>query len=117
VLGLIGIFFQVYLTYFTSGAATYIGVYFALLGVGGTYNVLYCLIEARVPAHRLGNTLTALNSAAIVSSSFAPLIVSVTAPMPLFIVLILFISAIIMTMALPEPNINLILDASEKLSE
>jgi len=101
VLGLVGIFFQVYLTYFTAGAASYIGVYFALLGVGGTYNVIYCLIEARVPAHRLGNTLVGIFTIGTYCSSWCPLIVSVPAPWPLFIMLILFSVAIIITLALP----------------
>ena len=63
---------------------SYVSLFLAILGVGGTYASLYVLIADSVPTSQVGGVMVIACTIAVLSTTGAPIIVLLPAPFPYF---------------------------------
>ena len=63
---------------------SYVSLFLAILGVGGTYASLYVLIADSVPTSQVGGVMVIACTIAVLSTTGAPIVVLLPAPFPYF---------------------------------
>ncbi len=104
------ILFQLSLYYFEdillagSGYGGLVVLYVTMIGVGGVYNSVYCVIEAEMPAQWLGPTLSIGLAAGQFTASLAPQIQQFKMPIPIWITSCLMMYTINVVFFLEQPG-------------
>ena len=72
-----------------------------VLGIGSCINIVYLLIEQRVPSEKLGSTIVVVITGSILFSSLSPAVAYAAQPVPIITGVSLFVIGLIMTQTLP----------------
>lgn len=101
-----GIIFNAINQFFTDEGSiwAYLALFIAIIGVGGTYSVLFILINKSIPTNQVGGAMLITCTIAILSTTSAPLVVLVEQPFPYFYLAAMLISSFLLSCKIPSHN-------------
>lgn len=86
------------------------GLFCSVFGSGGAINIVFILVESRVPTERLGSTIVIVVTTAVFYSSLSPFVAYVSQPIPYLLGCTIIVIAVVATVVL-EQGKNLSLNA------
>ena len=95
-LAVLGIIFNSVIQFGVSdgGLLAYFSLFFSIIGVAGTYGVLYVLVADSVPTAQVGGVMVLTLTFSYLTVSFAPMVVLVAEPFPYFYTIAMLILSI-----------------------
>ena len=76
-------------------------IFGTVLGIGSCINIVYLLIEQRVPSEKLGSTIVVVITGSVLFSSLSPAVAYAAQPVPIITGVSLFVIGLILTQTLP----------------
>ena len=84
-------------------------LFLAIFGVGGQWNSIYMLMEARMPPEKQGDLICVFLTFSTISTSFATQLAYLAYPIPYYIMMSLIFVAVLFVYWLPEPMNHIML--------
>ena len=104
----LGLISYVVLIFFpTQGIHTYTSIFILIGSIGGWVNILFLIIELRVPNNKVGSVTMLCMTIAVGTAMVSPFVSTLPAPVPFAFLLILSLLALLVSFFLPPPGLHL----------